>query len=130
MVQLRMLSGKVAGAIYRFGPRLSCLIGRGADADLRLEEAGVWDRHMLVDLDPTRGFTLTVLPDAWAALNGQPIEHAVLRNGDLIDVGSVRMQFWFSQTKQRSLHTRERLTWLALAVLCAVQVLLAYQLAV
>jgi len=49
-----------------------------------------------------------------------------LRNGDLIEVGPLKIQFWLSETRQRSLRTREFFTWFALAALCAGQIVLIY----
>jgi len=60
------------------------------------------------------------------AVNGQRVQEAVLRNGDLIEAGSVKMRFGLSPAPQHSLRLREGLTWFALAVLCLGQVALIY----
>jgi len=127
MVQLRILSGKTPGAVHHVH-RFPFLIGRSAQADLRLEESGIWDRHLEIRLDPKAGFNVTVLPEARAALNGQPLTQTLLRNGDIVEAGGVKIQFWLSQPRQRSLVARERLTWIALGLLCAAQIALIYRL--
>ncbi len=91
MVQLKVLSGKKAGTTW-VARRFPVSIGRSADADLRLEEHGVWDEHLQLDFDPAEGIVMSAQPNALATVNGQPAQQAVLRNGDVIDVGSLRMQ--------------------------------------
>jgi len=127
MVQFNVLSGKQAGAVAVVR-RFPFLVGRGPTAHLRLEEEGVWDRHLALDLQMPEGFVLKVDAQARATLNDQPVEKAVLRNGDLIAVGPVKIRFWLSETRQRSLRAREFLTWAALAALCVGQVVLIYRL--
>ena len=127
MVQLRLLTGKAAGTVHRLH-RFPSLIGRSSSADLRLEEPGIWDRHCEIRLEPGTGFGLTVLSEAKAAVNGQMLDEAPLRNGDIIEAGGVKLQFWLSQPRQRSLVAREKLTWAALLLLCAGQIALIYHL--
>ena len=45
-----------------------------------------------------------------------------LRNGDLIELGAVKIQFWIAKAEQIRLRWREWLTWLALILLTAAQV--------
>jgi pSer/pThr/pTyr-binding forkhead associated (FHA) protein len=127
IVQLRILSCKDAGALHVIR-RFPCLIGRCSGADVRLEQAGVWDRHLELKLDPQQGIAATVLPGALATLNGEPFDRHRLRNGDVIEFGGAKIQFWLAPTRQRSFVLRERLTWVALGVLCAGQIALIYYL--
>jgi len=127
MVQLAILSGQRAGATAT-ACRFPFHIGREHGADFRLEEDGVWDRHLELDLQMPEGFVLTVRPEAQAAVNDQPVRRTLLRNGDLIAIGSVQFRFWLSVTRQGSLRLREILTWVSLAVLCAAQIALIYRL--
>jgi len=127
MVQLKVLSGKQAGAVVATN-RFPFIVGRNHTANLRLEEDGVWDRHLELNLRMPEGFLLTVQPDARATVNEQPVQQAILRNGDLIAMGPVKIQFWLSETRQSGLRLREWLTWAALAALCAGQIALIYQL--
>ena len=75
---------------------------------------------------PAEGFILSVLPGAVASIHNQPVEQAILRNGDVIEVGAVKLQFGLSPTRHRSLRLREVLTWVGLALLCLGQVALIY----
>jgi FhaA, N-terminal domain/FHA domain len=71
------------------------VIGRGSEADLRINDPGISRRHAeirvnaagpglqidIVDLDSTNGILV----------NGQRVRHAVLREGSRIEIGSTRM---------------------------------------
>ena len=125
MVQLKILSGKRAGNTW-VARRFPVRIGRSAAADLQLEEVGVWDEHLLLDLNRDKGIVLSAEPNAPASVNGQPVSQTVLRNSDTIEVGSLRMQFWLSETCQAGLRFREGLTWAAIAAISIGQVGLIY----
>jgi len=125
MVQLKVLSGKKAGTAWA-ARRFPVRIGRSAAADLQVEEAGVWDEHLQLDFNPAKGIILTAQPNAIATVNGQPLQQAVLRNGDAIDIGALKMQFWLSETRQGGLRFREGLTWIAIAAISLGQVALIY----
>ena len=125
MVLLQVLSGKKAGAAW-VARRFPVRIGRSAAADLQLEEGGVWDQHLQLDLNPAEGVILSAQSNALAAVNGQAVDRTVLRNGDAIDIGSVRLQFWLTETCQTGLRFREGLTWAAIAAISIGQVGLIY----
>jgi len=125
MLQLSILSGKTAGTVW-VARRFPVRIGRAAGCDLRLEGNGVWDEHLQVQFDPGRGFVLETGPNALATINGQPLQRTVLRNGDLIEIGSVKMQFCLSETQQTGLRLREALTWAAIAAISLGQIGLIY----
>jgi len=125
MVHLEILSGKMAGTQW-VACRFPVRIGRAATADLCLEENGVWDQHLELNFDPPRGFMLAVQPDAFAAVNGEPVYETVLRNGDCIEIGCVKLRFWLSEIRQTGLRIRESLTWAALAAITAGQITLIY----
>ena len=127
MVQLDVLSGKQAGAVM-VSRRLPFIIGRESSANLRLEEKGVWERHVELELRMPEGFVLKVHPHAKATVNDQPVQQALLRNGDLIGIGAARIRFGLSETRQWDLRTREFLTWAAFAALGAGQGALIYRL--
>jgi pSer/pThr/pTyr-binding forkhead associated (FHA) protein len=127
MVQLSILSGRATGLAVT-APRFPFRVGRTQEADLCLEEEGVWARHLEFDLRMPDGFVLRVNPAALATLNGQPVREAVLRNGDLVQIGPVKIRFWLGQVRQVDLRWREVLTWLALAFLCLAQIGLIYRL--
>ena len=123
MVQLRILSGKMAGdlqVVRRFPFR----IGRAADSDLCLDEPGVWDAHLTLEFQKKEGFILRTAPDAFAAVNEQPQASARLRNGDVISFGSAKIQFWLAPAKRRSLSPREIFVWSILVVVTVFQLVL------
>jgi hypothetical protein len=125
MVQLQVLSGKMAGT-EQVARHFPFRIGRAPSADLCVEEDGVWDQHLELAFDPEAGFVLTARPNALAAINGQPFQKAVLRNGDSIEIGALRIRFWLGETRQASLRLREWLTWTALILITAGQLGLIY----
>lgn len=128
MIQLRVLSGKTAGTTT-VARRFPFQIGRASDADLVLPEAGVWDRHFQIDFQAGHGFTATAQGDALLTVNGQPArEKMLLRNGDTLEIGATRLQFWLGETRQAGLQFRETLVWLGIAAVTLSQVFLIYRL--
>jgi pSer/pThr/pTyr-binding forkhead associated (FHA) protein len=127
MVQFKILSGKMAGA-EKVARHFPFRIGRSPSADLRVEDDGVWDEHLQLAFDSASGFVLTSHPNAIASINGQPFREAVLRNGDSIEIGALKIRFWLGETRQYSLRLREWLTWTGFALLIAGQLYLIYRL--
>jgi len=125
MIQLNVLSGRTAGGqtVVRHFP---FSIGRAPGNDLQLADAGVWDRHLALNLEKPEGFTLTAAPNALAAVNHQPVQTARLRNGDVITFGSVKIQFWLAAVRQRGLRLRELFVWALLALVTLGQFALIY----
>jgi hypothetical protein len=127
MVQFDILAGKKAGA-HSAARRFPFHIGRAPGNELQLDDDGIWDRHLTVDFDRRRGFTISIEPSALAAINGDPVQTGVLRSGDIITVGSARLQFWLAAGRQRSLRLREAFVWGLLAAVTAGQFVLIYRL--
>jgi hypothetical protein len=125
MVQLAILSGSMAGTRW-VARHFPVRIGRAFGNDLQLEEGGVWDEHLQVLYHPREGFTLKACPDALVTVNHQPAQVVRLRNGDLLEFGSVRMQFWLAETRQRGLRFRECLVWLLIALVSLGQIAVIY----
>jgi pSer/pThr/pTyr-binding forkhead associated (FHA) protein len=125
MVRLCIVSGKNAGTAMVAG-RFPYRIGRSPRSDFCVEDAGVWDEHLELDLDSHGGFLLSLQGNSLATINGQPFQHVCLKNGDLIEIGSLKMQFTLSETTQCAFRLREALTWTGLAVLFGSQVALIY----
>ena len=116
MFQLNVLSGTAAGrsiAIRRF----PFAVGRAETNHLVLAEAGVWDRHLTLELSQGSGVQIGLEPGAGLLVNLQAVEPGqCLRNGDVLSLGAVKLQFWLAAAAQRSLRLRERLVWLLLAI--------------
>lgn len=125
MVQLSILSGKQAGSQW-VARRFPVRIGRSAEADLRLDEAGVWDQHAQIRLKSREGFELRAENDALVSVNGEPFRSGLLRNGDRIELGAAKLQFWLAESRQRGLGSREMLTWVGIALVSLGQVALVY----
>jgi pSer/pThr/pTyr-binding forkhead associated (FHA) protein len=125
MVHLSILTGKQAGnhAIVR---RFPFRVGRAAGNDLRLDDDGVWDSHLTLELQDRESFVVHTAAGALLAVNLQPLETATLRNGDLISVGSVKLQFWLAATTQGGLKLREAFVWGLLVAVTLTQLFLIY----
>ena len=125
MIQLHILSGKKAGTqtVARHFP---FHIGRAPANELQLEDDGVWDQHLTLEFQPQSGFNLSTAPNALATVNGEPVQHTTLRNGDTIAFGSVKLQFWLAAATQGSLRVREGFFWTLLALVTLGQFVLLY----
>ncbi len=125
MVRLSIVSGRNAGTAI-IASHFPYRIGRSPRADLCVEDAGVWDQHLELDVDVRVGCSLRLQGDALGTINGQPFQHVALKNGDLIEIGSLKMQFTLSETTPSPFRLREVLTWISLAILFATQIGLIY----
>jgi hypothetical protein len=125
VVELKILNGKKAGTQW-VARRFPVQIGRSPTCELCLQEDGIWERHLEIHLQSPMGFVLSASPEALVALNGQLLKQAVLRSGDIIELGPVLIRFGLSATQQRGLRLREFLTWFALGLLCLGQIALIY----
>jgi pSer/pThr/pTyr-binding forkhead associated (FHA) protein len=125
VIQLDILNGTKAGSqwVTRHFP---FQLGRSPPAALVLQDQGVWEQHATFSLRPGEGVVVSAANDAFVAVNGQRVAAAVLRNGDLIELGSVKTRFGLSPARQHSLRLRETLTWSGLALLCLGQIALIY----
>lgn len=125
MIQLNILSGKQAGtqAVARHFP---FHIGRAPANELPLADDGVWDQHLTLEFQPQSGFNLATAPDALVTVNGEPVQNTILRNGDIITAGSVKLQFWLAAAAQGSLRVREGFVWTLLALVTLGQFVLLY----
>ena len=125
MIQLHILSGKMAGTRW-VTRRFPVRIGRAAANDLRLEEDGVWDEHLQLGFDREAGFTLTACPDALVSVNRESAQTVRLRNGDSLEIGSVRIQFTLAEARQRGLRIPEWTVWLLIALVSLGQIALVW----
>ena len=124
MIQARVLDPKSAAKEVTF-TRFPARLGRSPSADLTLETAGFWEQHLELHLRGA-GVFIRVCPPAVATLNGQSLLEAPLKNGDVVQAGATTIQFWLSPLEQRSLKTREAMTWTALVLISLCQVCLIY----
>ena len=124
MIQLDVLSGKRAGSrmVVRYFP---FHVGRAAGNDLQLDDDGVWDKHLTLGCR-NEGFGLVAASDSLVAVNGEPVQNKILRNGDTITVGSAKLQFWLAAARQRGLRFRELFVWALLVLVTLGQFALVY----
>lgn len=120
MVLLRILSGKKTGRECTVR-RLPFKIGRASTAGLYLADDGVWDTHCEITHQVERGVILHSHEQAVSLVNSQPATDVPLRNGDVIQLGAVTLQFWLAPPRQTGLRLRETLTWLGMFALAGVQ---------
>jgi len=127
MIELHILEGNKAGSqsvVRRFPFR----IGRADKNDLQLADDGIWDQHLTLEFRRQEGFRLMTAQNALVMVNSKPVETTLLHNGDIITLGSVKLQFWLSPARQRGLRLRERLVWALLLAVVLCQFVLIYQL--
>lgn len=127
MIQFSILTGKQAGTRW-VARHFPIRAGRSAGNDLVLEEDGVWDEHFRVNFEKGRGFLIETGANAITRVNGQPMAEGLLRNGDVLDLGAARLQFWLAATKPARLAVREWATWLLVGLMSLGQVALIYYL--
>lgn len=121
MVQFKILSGKMAGAVVA-ARRFPFQIGRAAGADLAIEEPGVWERHLEIQFDPGDGFLALPQGEALVTVNGETAPRFRLQNGDRIEMGGALLQFWLGETTQRGLRLPEWLTWGIITLVTGLQI--------
>jgi pSer/pThr/pTyr-binding forkhead associated (FHA) protein len=120
MVQFEVLTGAQAGTICPLW-QFPAHIGRARAAALTLNDAGVWDQHLTIECDGGEGFSAALQPDALATINGQPFTRQRLRNGDVLELGAVKLRFWIAASTQHGLRWREAALWLGLLSFLALQ---------
>jgi len=125
MIQLDVLSGKQAGNRL-VARRFPFRVGRVAENELQLDEDGIWDRHLTLEFQRGEGFKLTTASNALASVNSQPVQTAVLRNGDLITIGSVTLRFWLGAARRHGLYTGGFFVWGLLILVTLGQIALVY----
>jgi hypothetical protein len=71
------------------------VIGRGSEADLRINDPGISRRHAQIRVNPAGPGLRIDIVDLGSTngivVNGQRVQHAVLQEGSRIEIGSTRM---------------------------------------
>ena len=127
MIELHILSGKKAGATVSVS-KFPFQVGRTGSSALTLDEAGF---GISISKSPGRQAEKLVLnanSKATTVVNGEKVKEVSLREGDVIEAGAVKMRFGFEAVRQKSLGTREMMTWIGLGALSLGQIALIYQL--
>lgn len=124
MIEIAVLDSSSNQSSSFLPRRFPVIVGHSANSEVLLTAPGVWERHAEIHLDHAQGFVLRTCGDALTRVNGKPCQQAVLRNGDLLEVGGAKLRFWLRSTSQRKFRAREIATWIALGLLAAGQIAL------
>lgn len=108
--------------------RFPFLIGRHPDADLRLEIPGIWDRHLLLELDPREGVVARAQNQAISLVEGREIDAHRLRQGEEVRVGPVTLELMLAAAPRKSLYAPEAFVWLLTLGMTAAELLLLWRL--
>ena len=126
MVQLNILSGEYQRQFVESNI-FPMRIGRGKACHLQLVDTGVWEYHLELSLNEEHHFTIRTASDATAMVNGQPLEGVqLLHNGDIIEIGMVKIQFWLGSVQQKTLGIREAAAWALLLAVTMAEIYLLF----
>ena len=125
MFQLKILSGKQAGGVWS-ACRFPVRVGRSSAADFSLQDDGIWSEHFEITLSDSKEFILVAKSGGLLCVNGAPSKKIALRNGDVIEAGSTKLQFWLGEVGQAGFRWRERLIWALVAAVCLIQISVIY----
>jgi len=111
VISLKVLQGESAGREIPAG-RFPFSIGRAATSDFRSQDSGVWDHHAVLSPDPNfPGFRVAAGPNALVILNGESVHDARFRNGDVLELGSLKLSCSLAPARQSSGRLWEWLTY-------------------
>lgn len=125
MVELTVLTGLKAGAVIA-ARRFPVRVGRDAGMDLQSQEPGVWKHHGTLDLDGREIWIEANSAETPVLLNGERVNKAALKNGDLLEFGALKVRFAFGPTFQTSLRPREIFVWTSIVLLTLGQLGIIY----
>lgn len=94
---------------------------------MSLSFPGVWDLHAEIQTDAAGWFVIRPLGQSLVTINQLPIQDHRLRNGDVLGIGAVKLQFSLSNSPQRPLRCWEIAVWAMIfgVLMTAITVLLA-----
>ncbi len=97
-------------------------IGRSSQADLRLQEPGVFENHASIVPSEKARFVVQTEGESLLLRNGEPVRRVQLAPGDEFLIGSARILVSLAPAKQKRLAASEAAVWLLLAGVMASQV--------
>ena len=122
--QLHITAGKMAGQYYPANT-FPLTIGRGTACNLQMTDSGIWEQHLEIDVDRQYHLLIRCNPETTAMINGEPLrETQTLRNGDQIEIGTGKIQFWLGNVRQKNLHYHETIMWVLLGILTLAEITL------
>ena len=93
-------------------------IGRARNCHHRIEAKGVWPCHLILEESGENGIIVNSESEASLRINSLVASKSVrLKNGDLLEFGSVSLRFWLAPIDQMGQRTTEFIIWLGLGVL-------------
>ena len=125
MTKLLIESGRRAGEIIHI-TKFPWSIGRNSSMNLHLDDEGIWDKHVEIVLKEGSGFYAVVPSSVRALINRVPFTENLLRNGDILQLGAVRIQFRFAETQLRQWKVRELFFWISIVLLFLFQITIIY----
>lgn len=126
MVELFILKGKMAGKRF-YVSQFPFLVGRDPKAHLVIEEDGLWHKHFLIEKGPNKSFYLRTLDDATVIIDSEFKNEAELKNGDIIEIGELKIRFSLSPTHLKYVQIREILLWICIILLVLIEGLLMFR---
>ncbi len=99
-MRLTVETGPLAGTILSLDRQHPTLLGSDPDCAIRIQEAGVAGQQAVVKALKDQGFGIKALAPG-LRVNGAAVEAAVLRDGDIIELGTTRIAF--GQVQKRGL---------------------------
>lgn len=126
MIELIGLQGQTRGRRF-LANAAPVRLGRQSGLEVVLSDAGVWDNHAEIVSSPEGWFLIRAVGQAHLSINDRPVREHRLCNGDVLGMGSAKLQFTLQSSPQRSLRLRENATWLLIlaVVVLAVIVMVA-----
>ena len=126
LVQLQVRQGVAVGHVL-LTKQLPLRLGRGKGCHMQLTEEGVWEQHGEIDINADQQFILRRHPEASVMINGEPAgEITTLGNGDEIELGSAKLQFWLGGVRQKNLAAREASAWALLGAIILAEIILLF----
>jgi len=110
MIELRLLNQRGTGRSFRV-EAAPVRLGRRPGLDVVVAEPGVWDFHAKIEQN-SAGW-LIVMPQGQAiiSVNDLPALQHRLRQGDVLTLGSARLQFSVGSAPLKPLRFREWSVW-------------------
>ncbi len=100
------------------------VIGKNANAELTLTDAGVWPDHIALELPEGKGPQVSRLGEGTLSLNSEPTESAPLRNGDLMSIGATLLRFGVAPPERKSLLVHNMASWIAVGLIVLLELAL------
>lgn len=86
----------------------------------------MWEGHASIALTPSGFFDLIARPEAMVYVDGVRVTETRIKEGDIIDLGAVKLVFHLASAKQRGLALREWILWAVLFALALGQLILMF----